>query len=282
MLDRLSALLARFPLRAHVRHSGALTSTLDLQESHCGSHMHLLCSGQVELVTSAGRRLTVSEPSVLLLPRPLEHQLLAPPHAAAELVSAAIDFGPSDENPLLRGLPDLLHVPLAQLEADAAALASVLQSLFAEAAARRCGHIAVIDRLVEVLVIQLLRHAMAQRLVDVGVLAGLGDARLARVLNALHAEPERPWTLDSMALLAGMSRARFAAHFSAALGTPPGEYLGTWRIGLARSLLRQGKSVKQVAPEVGYANASALARAFAQRLGQSPTAWLMQESRGSG
>lgn len=281
MLDRLSALLARFPLRARVLHSGALPSMLDLQDSRHCSHLHLLCSGDVDLVTTAGRRLKVSEPSVLLLPRPLGHQLLGRPHAAPELISAEIDFGPSDENPLLRGLPDLMQVPLAQLQADAAALAPVLQSLFAEAAARRCGHVAVVDRLVEVLLIQLLRHVMAQRLVDVGVLAGLGDTRLARVLNALHAEPERPWTLDTMALLAGMSRARFAANFSAALGTPPGEYLVTWRIGLARSLLRQGMSVKQVAPEVGYANASALARAFTQRLGQSPTAWLMNESRGA-
>jgi AraC-like DNA-binding protein len=279
MSDRLSSLLARFQLRARVLHSGTLSSVLDLHEARRGGHLHLVCAGQLEMATAGSQRLKISEPSVLLLPRPLVHQLIPGPGAAPELVSAAIDFGPSDENPLLRGLPDLLHVPLAQWQADASTLVLVQQSLAAETAAQRCGHAAVVDRLVEVLVIQLLRHAMAQRLVDVGVIAGLADARLSRVLNALHAEPERPWTLDTMALLAGMSRARFAAHFSAALGMPPGEYLGTWRIGLARSLLRKGMSVKQVAPEVGYANASALARAFAQRLGLSPTAWLAQESR---
>ena len=242
MSDRLSTLLARFQLHARVLHRGALPGVLDLSASQRGSHLHLLCEGQMEVATAAGARLVVSEPSVLLLPRPLGHQLV-PARAALVLVQ---------------------------------------QSLVVEAQAQRCGHLAVVDRLVEVLVIQLLRHAMAQRLVDVGVLAGLADVRLARVLNALHAEPERPWTLDTMALLAGMSRARFAARFGAALGTPPAEYLGTWRIGLARSLLRQGMSVKQVAPEVGYANASALARAFTQRLGQSPTAWLAQESPGAG
>lgn len=282
MSDRLSALLARFQLHARVLHSGALSGALALHEDRHGSHLHLLCSGRLEMATATGQRTTVSEPCILLLPRPLAYQITPGLGAAPELVSAAIDFGPSDENPLLRGLPDVLHVPLAPLQANASALVLVQQSLVAEAAAQRCGHIAVVDRLVEVLVIQLLRHAIAQRLVDVGVLAGLADARLSRVLNALHAAPERPWTLDAMALLAGMSRARFAAHFSAALGTPPGEYLGTWRIGLARLLLRQGRSVKQVAPEVGYANASALARAFTQRLGQSPTAWLVQELRASG
>lgn len=280
MSDRISALLARFQLHARLLHSGALHQVLALDEGRRGSHLHLLCSGQLELATGSGQRIAVSEPCILLLPRPLAHQLIPGPGVPPELVSAAIDFGPGDENPLLHGLPDVLHVPLAPLQASAAVLVLVQQALVAEAAAQRCGHVAVVDRLVEVLVIQLLRHAMAQRLVDVGVLAGLADARLSRVLNALHAEPEQPWTLDTMALLAGMSRARFAAHFSAALGTPPGEYLATWRIGLARSLLRQGRSVKQVAPEVGYANASALARAFTKRLGQSPTAWLLQESQG--
>jgi len=154
---------------------------------------------------------------VLLLPRPLAHQLIPGPGAAPELVSAAIDFGPNDENPLLRGLPDLLHVPLAQLQADASALVRVLvqQSLVTEAAAQRCGHAAVVDRLVEV-----------------GVLAGLADARLSRVLNALHAEPERPWTLDTMARLAGMSRAflcplqRRAGHAARRVSGHPAHWSG--------------------------------------------------------
>ncbi len=98
---------------------------LGLRDSRQCSHLHLLCSGDVDLVTTAGRRLKVSEPSVPLLQRPPGHQLLGRPHAAPELISAEIDFGPSDENPLLRGLPDLMQVPLAQLQADAAALAPV-------------------------------------------------------------------------------------------------------------------------------------------------------------
>jgi hypothetical protein len=138
-----------------------LPSVLALHEGRRGSHLHLLCSGQLELVRGGSRRLTISEPSVLLLllPRPLAHQLIPGPGSAPGLVSAAIEFGPSDENPLLRGLPDLLHVPLAQLRADGATLVPVQQSLVAEAAAQRCGHAAVVDRLVEVLVIQLLISA---------------------------------------------------------------------------------------------------------------------------
>lgn len=274
MPDKLSALLSRYPLRSRVIHSGALASVLNVHQSPNGSCLHLLCSGQLELVTVT-ERFTFNESSVVMLPRSVAHQLI-PTSRLPELVSAEIDFGPHDENPLLRGLPDLLHVAISQMQPDGASLAPVQQLLICEAAAQRCGHLSVVDRLVEVLVIQALRHAMAMRLVDVGVLAGLADPRLARVLNALHAEPGRPWTLNAMADLAGMSRARFAVHFSAALGTSPGDYLSTWRIGLTRSLLRQGLSLKQVASEVGYANSSALSRAFTQRVGQPPREWLAQ------
>lgn len=115
--------------------------------------------------------------------------------------------------------------------------------------------------------------AIEQRLVDGGLMAGLADPRLHKALAAVHAEPSRAWTLVSMAAKAGMSRARFAAHFVQCVGVPPGEYLTGWRLGLARTLLRRGLPVKQVAAEVGYASASALGRVFAQRLGSSPMAW---------
>jgi AraC-like DNA-binding protein len=71
-----------------------------------------------------------------------------------------------------------------------------------------------------------------------------------------------------------MSRARFAVNFRDTVGMTPGEYLGEWRLGLAQSLLRRGKPVNVVAHEVGYANASALSRAFTARRGVAPTAWL--------
>ena len=115
---------------------------------------------------------------------------------------------------------------------------------------------------------QVLRYAIEQRLVDGGLMAGLSDPRLHKALSAVHADPARPWTLEAMAAAAGMSRARFAAHFALRVGVPPGEYLTGWRLGLARSMLRRGLPVKQVAVEVGYANASAFGRVFAQRLGQ--------------
>lgn len=267
MPDRLSALLQRFELRSQLVAGGVLRHELVLAGG--AGHLHLLGRGTLRLTGPQRQRRLIRQPSLLLLPRPGPHRLAAVSREGAELVSAEIRFGAGDENPLLAALPVLLCVPLARLPE----LGPAQQLLFTEALARRCGHSAVVERLVEVLVIQLLRQAMAERLVDAGVMAGLSDARLARALSAVHAEPDRGWTLEAMASVAGMSRARFAAHFARTVGVPPGDYLTGWRLGLARRLLRRGLAVKQVAAEVGYASPGAFGRIFLQRVGTTPREW---------
>jgi AraC-like DNA-binding protein len=278
MIDRLSAVLQRFELHARVFHGGRLCGVTDFDGQQGAGHLHLLRHGSLGVTIEQGQQTVLDEPSVLFLPRPVAHRLEACDAAGAELVCASVDFGIGDENPLLRALPASLVVPLSHLPG----LELTQQLLFAEAFRRRCGHDAVVNRLAEVLLIQMLRHAIEQRLVDGGLMAGLSDPRLHRALAAVHAEPARAWTLSSMAAVAGMSRARFAAHFASRVGVPPGEYLTAWRLGLARTLLRRGLPVKHVAIDVGYANASALGRVFAQHLGSSPTAWKARDIERAG
>ena len=274
MSDRLSALLQRFELHARVFYSGALCGVADFDDCAGVGHLHLVRRGPLGVTDTLGRHSVVSEPSVLFFPRAGAHRLDGGEREGADVVCASIDFGAGDENPLLRGLPALLSVPLAELPG----LDLAQQLLFGEAQASRCGHGAVVDRLTEVLVIQLLRHALAHHLVDGGVMAGLADPRLAKTISALHADPARAWNLEAMAGLAGMSRARFAAHFTRTVGIPPGDYLTGWRLGLARTLLRKGLAVKQVAAEVGYASPGAFGRVFLQRIGSTPTHWQQSDA----
>ena len=137
---------------------------------------------------------------------------------------------------------------------------------------------AILDRMSEVLIIQLLRELMDQGRIQSGLLAGLSNPRLVKAINAIHANPRRTWTLEELAALANMSRARFAVHFRETVGSTPMAYLGEWRLSVARSLLRGGKSVQSVADEVGYGSASALSRAFAAQTGMSPTEWRQGQS----
>ncbi|MFZ2219636.1 MAG: AraC family transcriptional regulator, partial [Rhodoferax sp.] len=166
-------------------------------------------------------------------------------------------------------LPPIVAVTTTRLPA----LTSTLDLLFAESAHALAGRQAAVNRLVEYLLIQLLRELGEQGEIGSGLLAGLADARLARVLTALHEDPARSWTLAQLADVAALSRARFAAHFLAVMGQTAMDYLTDWRLTRAQKRLLQGQPVKTVAGAVGYTSAAAFVRVFSRRVGQSPAAW---------
>lgn len=269
-MDKLAALLTHFSLHAGVFHTGDLCGVHDFERDTLRGHLHLIRRGPVRLLGASTHPIEVLEPTLIFLPRPENHRLVADEHTGAEVVCGTVLFGGGGRNPITDSLPDVMLVPLARLDG----VDALLTLMFAEAFAQRGGRQAVLDRLCEVLIIQLLRHSIEQGLAQGGTLAGLADARLAEVLLALHREPARDWNLHEMAALAHMSRARFAYRFHAVTGQTPADYLASWRIMAAQRLLKRGLQLKHVAHDVGYGSPSALARAFARKLGCSPLEWL--------
>jgi transcriptional regulator GlxA family with amidase domain len=122
--------------------------------------------------------------------------------------------------------------------------------LFEEAFDDSPGRQAAVDRLAEYVLVLLLREAVGKELVQMGTLRGLSDERLAKALTAMHEQPEQAWDLDRLAGVAGMSRARFAAHFREVVGTTPMAYLTNWRIGIVQTRLRKGEPLKSIAPRL--------------------------------
>lgn len=272
-MDPLANLLNSFSLHAGVFYTGNICGIHDFERDTQRGHLHLIRSGDVQVRGVTRRRFAVTEPTLMFLPRPDQHRLVADEGAGADVVCATVQFGGSGINPITASLPDLVMVPLSQLPG----VDSLLDLMFDEAFHEQPGRQGVLDRLCEVLMVRLLRHCMAQGLTQGGTLAGLADARLGPVLAALHESPELEWDLPGMAQLAGMSRARFAVRFREVTGATPGDYLAGWRIQTAQRLLTRGEAIKQVAQAVGYGSASALSRAFVRKLGVAPGEWVAQQ-----
>lgn len=270
MSDRLAAFLHRFELRSRVFYAGQLCSLVNFDAVPGSGHLHLLRNGALELIAPDGCSTQLSEPSLIFFPRPAAHRLRADVDGGADLICASVHFGTEFGNPLVDALPSMLLIPLATMPR----MHRVLELLFEEAFADECGREAALDRLSELLLVHLLRHSLEAGLVKSGAIAGLADPRLAKALLAIHGDPAREWNLETLSEIAGMSRARFSAHFTSIVGTSPGDYLIGWRIGVAQSLLSRGRQIKSIADEVGYGSANALTRAFTQRLGVTPTDWL--------
>lgn len=279
-VDRLSALLERFRVRTQLFHAGPLCGRTPFEAEPGRGFLHVLRYGEL-IVTHAGRqrglprRLVLREPALLFYPRPLAHLFHTALRDGSDLVCATLRFEAGAQHPLVQALPPLLHLPLAAVPG----LEGTLQLLFAETEQLRCGRRLVADRLFEVVLLQLLRWLLdhpGQAGLPPGLLNGLSDPALARALVALHESPGAAWNLERMAAAAGLSRSAFAARFKALLATTPGEYLAQWRVALAQQALRDGRSVKQLAHELGYANAAALSRVFTHKAGCSPRAWRLR------
>jgi AraC-like DNA-binding protein len=269
MADRLAALLAHFSVSARTFHAGALCGINALDATEPFGQLHLVRDGRVEVRHGVRKALEIDEPSLLLYPRPMAHRFITDKRHGATFVCAHVQFEGGPANPIGAALPPFVCLPLARLQA----CQPILELLFLEAESENCGRQAMLDRLFELVLIQILRVLMEQGQVEAGMLAGLADERLRRALVAVHEAPERDWSLEALAEQAGMSRTSFATAFRDRVGLTPGSYLQRWRIGLAQKHLRQGRSLKLIATEVGYGSEAALSRAFRAQTGSSPREW---------
>jgi AraC-like DNA-binding protein len=273
MADRLASLLQHFSITAQVFHAGALCGINDLDTSDSGQ-LHLIREGRVEVVHAAATAVQVDRPSLLLYPRPMAHRFVTDPQRGADFACAHLRFDGGAANPIAAALPAFTCLPLAEL----AGAEGVLALLFEEAFQHNCGRQAMLDRLFEVVLIQVLRQLMEHGQTRAGMLAGLAHPRLRLALVAVHEQPAADWSLDTLALRAGMSRSVFANTFRDTVGCTPGAYLQQWRIGLVQKALRQGRALKLIAGEVGYGSEAALSRAFKAQCGLSPLQWKQSQA----
>lgn len=158
--------------------------------------------------------------------------------------------------------------PMVQMR-GAGRLATLVQFLGEEADAQRPGRDLVVSRLLELLLVEALRAAQGED-APPGLLRGLGEARVAPAIRRMHEDPARPWTVAELAKESALSRSTFFHRFTRVVGTSPMEYLLTWRMALAKDLLRSKVALAEVAERVGYGSASTFSTAFSRHVGQPP------------
>ncbi|MEM6551453.1 MAG: AraC family transcriptional regulator [Planctomycetota bacterium] len=184
---------------------------------------------------------------------------------------------------LVRAMPPAIHIdgwesPHSDL------LRSAMGLMVHEATHIKPGGAAAVTRLADLLVLQALRAWLASPEVDHANsnphqnqpqpytwLDALRDPRLGHAIAAIHTTPQQPWTVETLAEHAGVSRSAFAAEFTAKLGDSPMQYLTAWRMTVATDLLEQNElAIAEIARRVGYASETAFARAFKRRFGLTP------------
>ena len=298
-MDALTAVLAVAGVR------GTVAATLDAAEpwglalnAVPGAAFHAVTDGLAWLRIPGHPDTRLMPGDVVLLPTGIAHVLASAPdansvpfdHGAAERAMAAgqdlrLGVGPGQTRilcasyhqdpattvPLLTLLPDVLHIPARQAGAT---LDATLRLLTCEISRPQPGAPAVLDRIVDILLVQLLRAWL-----DVAPapdraaswLSALTDPVAGAALAVLHTQPGRDWTVLSLAAAIGVSRPTLARRFSSKVGCTPAAYLTRWRMDLASARLRDtDDTVGAIARSLGYTSEYAFNRAFNRHRHISP------------
>ena len=186
------------------------------------------------------------------------------------LLCGYCEFDALLDHPLLQALPSLTIVRAEEF-VDHPWLKSTLDQLSAEYLSQQPGSEIVINKLTEVVIVELIRidFGRSEKNTFIGALY---DKQISVVLALLHAEPHRPWTLETLAAEAALSRSSFARRFKERVGQPMFEYLTALRMQRASELLRDTTlSIYEVASRVGYDSDVAFTKAFKRTMRTTPT-----------
>lgn len=185
-------------------------------------------------------------------------------------------FASPDAGLLVSLLPRMIHIR------GIPRLTQLVRLVGEEAVREDIGRDLILGRLAEILLIEALRAAPAAE-AQPGLLRGLADPRIAAALRRMHGDVERPWTVPELAREAGMSRSAFFERFSRLVGVRPMEYLLSWRMAVAKNLLRGGgMALDEVARRIGYGSSSTFSTAFSRHVGLPPGRFMRSSAAQAG
>lgn len=273
-MDRLSSVLSAFRPRA--------TSVTSLRFSRQSEHLSLssdssywlyMISGELTLTAQGNSRTELKEGDGVWLAfgQNMDVSLADERPFETSILICEFDFGTKALNPLLD-----LEWQWIKVEKDddiAQQLLPLNTLLLAESLQPRCGSQVIVERLAEAYLVQMLRQFIQTQKIQLGLLAGLSDIRLARAIVAIHEQPQQAWQVASLAEEAGMSRSVFSGLFKKTMGMTPMVYLTSWRMRLAAQRIKNGdRNLAILSDQLGYQSEAAFRRTFKKVIGVAPGA----------
>jgi AraC-like DNA-binding protein len=192
--------------------------------------------------------------------------------ALTSLISVALDVDTEGGKLFFSALPAFVHLKVERTRSFM--LRALVDLMENEIGARDLGSGALVQRLVEALFIAGLRdYVESLKLNQTGILAAISHHQMGKVIEAMYAEPDKNWNLDTLSQVAAMSRSAFATKFRKVSGQAPLEFLTEYRMSKSTHHLKSDLSIGEIATRVGYDSEIAFARAFKRVMKVTPSAF---------
>lgn len=191
--------------------------------------------------------------------------------APTKLICGYLGCDKLEASPLLSALPPMISFDAREGEASDW-IRSSFRFAAEEVANGKPGGDAILARISELLFVEAVRRYAASLPSDeIGWLAGLRDAQLAKALALMHGDCAHSWTVEKLASECAMSRSAFADKFSRIMRVAPMQYLRNWRLQVADQRLRDDDvTIAQVAEGIGFGSEAAFSRAYKRHFGTAP------------
>ncbi len=185
------------------------------------------------------------------------------------VICGLISFEHFTQHPFLASLPPVIHLEKVKDNQSVWMLIKLINQIMQESLYPKTG---IIDRLAEVLFLQLLANYLQHTERPQGFIAGMQDHRLQQALLLIHRHPEKPWTVNELGKMVGLSRATLIRYFQKHVGLSPMAYITYWRLSKANNAIRNSnETVEQIAEKVGFSSSQSLSKAFKRQYGKSPS-----------
>lgn len=186
------------------------------------------------------------------------------------LLCGSFCYDSSMDHPFVKDLPCFIHIRASETP-DLNWLRSLVTVLATESRQPSPGSTVMVDRLTEVLFIQLMRAYMKSAPSNMGYIAALADHQIGSALNLIHSEAKAYWTVERLGETVALSRTAFTEKFSRMVGMPPKTYLTNWRMQKAKAQLETSDMpMIDIAENAGYSSEAAFSKAFKHHFEQPP------------
>ncbi len=272
-MDVFGKILNSLHFDANIYLHSKFCSPWGLKSSNPGlGSFHVIAYGNCLIKVDGEPEMLLNAGDLVFFPRNIPHRIQNQSQGDAQyttLICGSYDFG-EKQNPLLDNLPDVIHIQSSVISQHAW-FESLFRQIVNEAETGTEGKSLILDRLAEILFIYILRYYVKTTQSEQGLLAGLADKQISKALTAFHNDLSQPWSVETLAKEANMSRTAFANLFAKLVKTTPMQYVMQWRMQCAYNALVSSKdSILKIALDHGYQTEASFSKVFKKQFDISP------------